>query len=204
MCHPCRMVADPLAMADEETKRSASFLGQALGLTGEEMNRLLKDRGLLAGEPGAYALTEKGQQFANERYEERGNPGGSSQYFRQWPVVTWPPSVINELDVTEEQKQQVRVAARLARQEKAALRAAEAVDLSSQGNDRGAPSSSGVDSRVVVLGLLAAGAAVYGLYKAVPRIKARRADRARTKSASRMSGEGGAGSGTPRANGPAS
>lgn len=191
-------------MADEETKRSASFLGQPLGLSGVEMNLLLKDRGLLTGEPGAYALTEKGQQFANERYEQCGNPGGSSQYFRQWPVVTWRPSVINELDVTEERKQQVRVAARLARQEKAALRAAEAVDLSSQANDLGAPSSSGVDPRVVVLGLLAAGAAVYGLYEAVPRIKARRADRARKKSASRMSSEGGAGSGTPRANGPVS
>lgn len=191
-------------MADEETKRSASFLGQPLGLTGVEMNLLLKDRGLLTGDPGAYALTQKAQQFANERYEERGNPGGSSQYFRQWPVVTWDPSVINELNVTEERKQQVRLAARLARQEKAAVRAAEAVDLSSQATDLGAPNSSGVDPRVVVLGLLAAGAAIYGLYEAVPRIKARRADRARKKSASGMPSEGGAGSGTPPANGPAS
>ncbi|OEJ43096.1 hypothetical protein AR457_02245 [Streptomyces agglomeratus] len=52
------------------------------------MNELLKDHGYLYGNPGAYGLTEKGQQYAEEQYHSRGT-GGYAQYNRSWETRTW-------------------------------------------------------------------------------------------------------------------
>ncbi|MFE9775602.1 hypothetical protein ACFYOV_28840 [Streptomyces sp. NPDC005931] len=52
------------------------------------MNELLKLHGYLYGDPGAYGLTEKGQQYAEEKYHSRGT-GGYAQYNPSWETRTW-------------------------------------------------------------------------------------------------------------------
>ncbi|MET8816315.1 hypothetical protein ABZW47_30480 [Streptomyces sp. NPDC004549] len=68
--------------------KSARVLGQEFGRTAREMNELLKDHGYLYGNPGAYGLTEKGQQYAEEQYHSRGT-GGYAQYNKSWETRTW-------------------------------------------------------------------------------------------------------------------
>jgi hypothetical protein len=67
---------------------SARVLGFEFGRTAREMNELLKDHGYLYGTPGAYGLTEKGQQYAEEEYHSRGT-GGYAHYNRSWETRTW-------------------------------------------------------------------------------------------------------------------
>lgn len=68
--------------------KSARVLGWEFGRTDREMNELLKDHGYLYGNPGAYGLTEKGQQYAEEQYHSRGT-GGYAHYNRSWETRTW-------------------------------------------------------------------------------------------------------------------
>lgn len=68
--------------------KSARVLGQEFGRTAREMNELLKKHGYLYGNPGAYGLTEKGQQYAEEQYHSRGT-GGYAHYNRSWETRTW-------------------------------------------------------------------------------------------------------------------
>jgi hypothetical protein len=64
-------------------RKSARVLGWEFGRTAREMNELLREHGYLYGNPGAYGLTEKGQQFADEQYHSRGT-GGYAHYNRSW------------------------------------------------------------------------------------------------------------------------
>jgi hypothetical protein len=68
--------------------KSARILGREFGRTAREMNQLLKDHGYLYGEPGAYGLTEKGEQYGEEQYHSRGT-GGYAHYNRSWETRTW-------------------------------------------------------------------------------------------------------------------
>lgn len=68
--------------------KSARVLGWEFGRTAREMNELLKLHGYLHGNPGAYGLTEKGQQYAEEQYHSRGT-GGYAQYNPSWVTRTW-------------------------------------------------------------------------------------------------------------------
>lgn len=68
--------------------KSARVLGWEFGRTAREMNELLKLHGYLYGDPGAYGLTEKGQQYAEEKYHSRGT-GGYAQYNPSWETRTW-------------------------------------------------------------------------------------------------------------------
>lgn len=68
--------------------KSARILGQEFGRTAREMNELLKEHGYLYGEPGAYGLTEKGEQYAQEQHHSRGT-GGYAHYNRSWETRTW-------------------------------------------------------------------------------------------------------------------
>lgn len=75
-------------------KKSARLLGEILGKTAIEVNKLLKDKGFLEGEPGAYQLTEKGKQYGKESFEDNGY-GGSA--YRGWSFNVWDEEVINEI-----------------------------------------------------------------------------------------------------------
>lgn len=88
-------------------RKSARILGEDYGLTAKEMNFLLKDEGYLEGVPGNYSVTEKGKAFAEEEDHHRGT-GGYAWYNRNWTTRTWDDSILDELDITDEKKQQIR------------------------------------------------------------------------------------------------
>ena len=74
--------------------KSARVLGSEFGRTAREMNALLKDYGYLRGEPGAYGLTEKGQQYGVEHYNENGYGGYAA---RSWETRTWKDGLADAL-----------------------------------------------------------------------------------------------------------
>ena len=73
---------------------SASQMGRYLGLTAQEVNQRLRDRGFLEGEPGAYSLTESGDAHGQE-YDHDNGYGGYA--YRSWSTRTWDSSIIPEL-----------------------------------------------------------------------------------------------------------
>ncbi len=75
-------------------KKSARQLGEIIGKTANEVNRLLKDEGFLEGEPGNYELTEKGKQYGEERYKDNGY-GGYAE--RHWDFIMWDEEIIYEI-----------------------------------------------------------------------------------------------------------
>ena len=54
-------------------RKSARIMGQDYGLTAQEMNFVLKEKGYLDGEPGSYSVTEKGSSYAVEERPSSGN-----------------------------------------------------------------------------------------------------------------------------------
>ena len=68
--------------------KSARVLGWEFGRTAREMNELFNQYGYLEGDPGAYRITEKGQQYAEEQYHFRGT-GGYAHYNPHWETRTW-------------------------------------------------------------------------------------------------------------------
>lgn len=86
--------------------KSAKYLGQQIGLTAQEMNYALREAGFLSGESGDYTVTEKGKLFAKSTENHRGN-GGYSTYNRYWIERTWDESVIDELNINNEQRKHI-------------------------------------------------------------------------------------------------
>lgn len=84
---------------------SAKRLGREYGLTAEEMNVLLKEEGFLDGSPGNYSLTEKGERYASERYDGNGYGGYAA---RSWQWLEWDESIMEELHITTERKNEIR------------------------------------------------------------------------------------------------
>lgn len=74
--------------------KSARVLGSEFGRTARDMNALLKDYGYLCGEPGAYGLTEKGQQYGVEHYNDNGYGGYAA---RSWETRTWKDGLAEAL-----------------------------------------------------------------------------------------------------------
>jgi len=150
---------------------SSRILGHELGLTAVETNMLLKDQGFLDGGPGAWGATEKGVSLVHENHIHRGT-GGYDHYNRYWTETTWDPSIKKHLDLSDVQLQKAREAARARRAEVRATRESRSVAI-----DGGTPvqistDESGVDLRLVALGVVVVAAAVFGIVKAAPKIKA--------------------------------
>ena len=80
---------------------SATQLGKKYGMTGEEMNRLLFQQGFLEGEPGDYSPIGKGLKYAVEEDHHRGN-GGYSFYNAYWTTRKFDESILKELDLSPE------------------------------------------------------------------------------------------------------
>lgn len=80
--------------------RSASYYGRSLGLSGQEMNALMKQQGYLDGKPGEYSLTEKAAPHAHVKYESRGNGGGWASMNPSWEITTYEPTILDELDLS--------------------------------------------------------------------------------------------------------
>ncbi len=81
--------------------KSARQLGYEHGLTAQEMNYILKEKGFLEGKPGEYFLTERGKTYAKEQDFHRGT-GGYQHYNRYWTTRSWDEDIINELDLSDE------------------------------------------------------------------------------------------------------
>ncbi len=90
-------------------RKSARILGQDYGLTAQEMNYVLREKGFLAGNPNDYSVTEQGQPFAEEQDFQRGT-GGYAQYNPCWTTRSWDESITNELDVTDDLKNKAHAA----------------------------------------------------------------------------------------------
>lgn len=86
---------------------SATTLGQAYSLTGEEMNRVLEKNGFLQGRPGDYSVTEKALPYVVEKEFHRGT-GGYSSYNRYWTTRTYDDSIKEALDVPDDLIDEVR------------------------------------------------------------------------------------------------
>ena len=81
--------------------KSARVLGEEYGLNAQEMNRILKKQGFLDGGPGGYSLTEKGEQFGEQRYIFSGPRSG-------YDLITFDESIKEELNITKELRAEVR------------------------------------------------------------------------------------------------
>ena len=120
-------------------RKSARILGQDYGLTAQEMNYVLREKGFLDGNPGGYSVTEQGQPFAEEQDFHRGT-GGYDYYNRYWTTRSWDESITNELDVTDDLKHEARAAVAASKRQqwdeiKAARAEADARFLASRQSD---------------------------------------------------------------------
>ena len=88
-------------------QKTASGLGRGLGLTGAELNCILKNQGFLTGEPGDYTPTEKAADYVEERDYHRGC-GGYSWYNRSWTTRAFDETIMDELDINDDVISEVR------------------------------------------------------------------------------------------------
>ena len=86
---------------------SARIMGREYGLNAQEMNKVLQKEGFLSGKPGDYTPTEKAMEYVKESYYHRGC-GGYDRFNRYWVERTYDPSIMKELNVTDELKNIVR------------------------------------------------------------------------------------------------
>lgn len=149
-------------------RASARILGQALGLTAQEMNYALKEAGFLSGEPGAYSVTEKGAKFAAEQFWSRGT-GGYLTFNPSWETRTWDDSVLAALSLSEAKKRLIRQAVSDARRTARAARSAAAAVAEPS---RAAAARGGGGYALTPAGrTMVAAVAAYGIYKAVPLVR---------------------------------
>ncbi|MBW3080454.1 Sec23/Sec24 zinc finger-containing protein [Bifidobacterium saguinibicoloris] len=76
------------------TRMSARILGEKMGLTAREVNVLLKDRGFLEGEPGAYRITDEGSEHGETVFRSNGYGGSAA---RSWEYDIWDEDVMYEI-----------------------------------------------------------------------------------------------------------
>lgn len=152
-------------------RKSARVLGQEYGLTAQEMNFVLKEEGFLDGDPGNYAVTEKGEKYAEEQYHSRGT-GGYSWYNRAWTTRTWDDGITDELDITEDRKKEIRQAISIAKQK---INESEdegiVIERDSRSNENADTTDADNDALVVAVSALLVAVSAYEIYKATPYIK---------------------------------
>lgn len=166
-------------------EKSARFLGYECGLSAEEMNVVLEKKGYLQGEPGNYEVTEKGSEFAHEKNFHRGC-GGSPKYNAYWTTRTWKDGILDDMQITEDDKQEARETVserRAARKQSDILPTEDTISLDdaispvtdTNGQSGDEADTNTDDTGATILGVLAIGVAIgagYAIYKfAAPRIK---------------------------------
>lgn len=92
---------------------SATKIGRKIGgMTGEETNLLLKERGFLDGEACDYWPTEKGEEYAIVEDFHAGT-GGYAQYNRYWSETRYKPEILDAIgEVTLDDKLRLSEAVR--------------------------------------------------------------------------------------------
>jgi len=84
---------------------SAKRLGEKIGLNSQQMNVLLKEEGYQNGEPGAYAITEKGKPYVVEKGWDNGYGGYAA---RSYNYNEWDESILDTMDISPERLSQIR------------------------------------------------------------------------------------------------
>ena len=150
-------------------RKSARGLGQKYGLTAAEVNFILKESGFLEGEPGNYTITERGAEYAEEQDHHRG-VGGYSWYNKSWTTRTWNEEILDELDITNDRKMEIRQAITIAG---AKTTMPEDCLPQEYGDCYYQLDTEEVDDEALVaaIGALLLMVSAYGVYKAAPRIK---------------------------------
>lgn len=167
---------------------SATELGKAYGLTGQEMNRLLLKQGFLIGEPGDYDPTIKAMPYVVAKDFHRGT-GGYSFYNIYGTTLKFDESIKEALDITQDIISEVRSeveAARFAQKmERAAARAqANENFLAKQAAEKAAREAAELaeleaaeleeklkKAGKIGLAIIGGVVVVYGVYKITPKIK---------------------------------
>lgn len=101
---------------------TATEVGRRIGASAEVVNRLLREKGLTYGEPGAYGISKKGAAFGAAIERDNGYGGWAH---RDWGWNSWDESVIDQLDATPEKIAEMSAALKAA---KAAKRAADKLE----------------------------------------------------------------------------
>lgn len=162
---------------------SATEIGSRIGASPLEVNRLLKDQGFLYGEPGAYGLTPKGEEFGVQRSHDNGYGGYAA---RSWETTHFDPSITDVIDASPEKLAKVRSdisADKQAQKEarKVAQAEAEANFHAFEAKKRAAETQEEIDPQKVLLlaaGALALGLTTKGVQKCVGWYKRHRAEKA--------------------------
>ena len=102
---------------------SARQLGAKWGLSGEETNQFLLNKGVLSGTPGDYSLTEFGKNYGISQSHHRG-PGGSPLYNRDWTTRVFKESILDDLGIDDESIKLVKSQVATRRAERYATQAA--------------------------------------------------------------------------------
>lgn len=76
------------------TKKSATMLGNILGVSARDVNKALIKGGFLTGKPGRYQLTEKGKLFGEIRRKTNGFGGYCK---REWSFPMWGEAIIDKI-----------------------------------------------------------------------------------------------------------
>ena len=74
--------------------KTAKQLGANLGLSAQEVNKILKKKGFLDGKPGKYTITKKGKKYSEMRDKDNGYGGYAA---RGWEYVMWHEAILQEI-----------------------------------------------------------------------------------------------------------
>lgn len=159
---------------------SARSIGKQIGATAMEVNYLLKNQGFLEGEPGAYDLTPKGQEYGVQRSHDNGYSG---TYHVAYDTTHFAPSITEVLDSAPERLAKVREDI-LARKQalSAARKAAQAREESRFQAFRASKEAAEIEHEIdrqkmwlVIAGIVVIAGASYVAYKGVQWYKRKKA-----------------------------
>lgn len=75
-------------------RKSARMIGDMIGKTAAEVNKLLSEKGYLTGKPGDWTITEKGLEHGEERCKDNGYGGYAA---RSWSFPMWDADIAYEI-----------------------------------------------------------------------------------------------------------
>lgn len=75
-------------------KLSARMIGEEIGKSPKEVNKALKKKGLLKGDPGNWSLTKEGEKYGEIRNKDNGYGGYAK---REWKFAMWDKEVVDKI-----------------------------------------------------------------------------------------------------------
>ena len=143
--------------------KSATKLGKEFGLTGTEMNQLLKSKGLLSGEPNNWSITGEGKAYVDQDLFRRGT-GGYPSYNPEWLETRWDESVLDIMNITDEDIQAAKAASAEARLNAKVREEEKKLAYDRQQQERLASKTKGPDALGTMATISAVTGLCYGIY----------------------------------------